>query len=250
MIAYQDDLVTLYQGECMEIMPVIASVHSVDAIITDPPYEETSCRWDRWPVGWVKQAAGLSQSLWCFGSVRMFMRFQREFAGWEMSQDIVWEKHNGSGMATDRFRRVHEVAAHFYRGPWANIYHQAPRVTIEEKTPKRVMVRGNKPTHWGKSGASPAYVSDGTRQMRSVIYARSCHGYAIHPTQKPEELIAPLIEYSVPPGGSVLDCFAGSATTLIVARRMGRKAIGIEGDAEMVAKAVARLSAKPIEAAA
>lgn len=64
--------------------------------------------------------------------------------------------------------------------------------------------------------------------MGSVIYARSCHGYAVNETQKPEAIVAPLVEYSVPPGGTVVDCFAGSGTTGVYARKTGRKAILIE----------------------
>jgi site-specific DNA-methyltransferase (adenine-specific) len=78
--------------------------------------------------------------------------------------------------------------------------------------------------------------------MGSVIYARSCHGSAIHPTQKPEAIIAPLMEYSVPPGGVVLDCFAGSGVTLLQARKTGRRAIGIEKSEARCAAIVERLA--------
>lgn len=238
-IAYQDKWVTLYEGDAMAIMPRLGLF---DACITDPAYEETSKVWDKWTLGWPLEVLGHTASLWCFGSLRMFMKHRHEFTGWEMSQDVIWEKHNGSSMATDRFRRVHEVAAHFYSGPWAGIYKKPIVVQIAERRRQGVIARGQSPAHWnGVAKGKSDYVYKGTRQMRSVIFARSCHGHAIHPTQKPESVIEPLIEYSVPVGGSVLDCFAGSATTLVVARRMGRHAVGIEGDPDMVAKAVARL---------
>jgi site-specific DNA-methyltransferase (adenine-specific) len=64
--------------------------------------------------------------------------------------------------------------------------------------------------------------------MRSVIQANNCHGYAVNETQKPEAIVAPLMQYSVPEGGLVIDCFAGSGTTLAVAKKTGRRAIGIE----------------------
>lgn len=248
-IAYQDEAVTLYHGDAMAIMPRLGLF---DAVITDPPYEETSFTWDRWPIGWVSVAAGLTRSLWVFGSLRLFMQQRHEFAGWTLSQDIIWEKHNGSSLAADRFRRVHEVAAHFYCGPWSTLYKKPVHVQVAERRRQGVIIRGNKPAHWKgiERGTSP-YVYRGQRQMRSVIYARSCHGHAIHRTQKPESLIEPLIAYSVPEGGTVLDPFAGSATTLVVARAMGRRAIGIEADPEIVARAVERLAgAAPKEVAA
>lgn len=66
--------------------------------------------------------------------------------------------------------------------------------------------------------------------MRSVMCARSEHGRALHPTQKPLSCILPLIEYSCPPGGMILDVFGGSGTTAIAARMSGRDSIVIEGN--------------------
>lgn len=96
----------------------------------------------------------------------------------------------------------------------------------------------------GMVGGAPAYASEdgGPRLVGSVIYARSCHGSAIHPTQKPEAIIAPLMEYSVPPGGIVLDCFAGSGAVLKLARKTGRRAIGIELGEERCAAIVQSLA--------
>jgi DNA methylase len=61
-----------------------------------------------------------------------------------------------------------------------------------------------------------------TRLARSVIHVRSLHGTAIHPTQKPVELIDLLIRYACPPDGIVVDPFAGSGSTDIAARAAGR----------------------------
>jgi site-specific DNA-methyltransferase (adenine-specific) len=60
------------------------------------------------------------------------------------------------------------------------------------------------------------------------MFARSCHGHALHPTQKPVEVVAPLVEYSCPKDGTVLDPFMGSGSTGIAALQKGRKFIGIE----------------------
>src|SRR3989304_5399882 len=108
----------------MELLPLLKA----DAIITDPPYNETSLDWDRWPDGWPTLAAGTAASMWCFGSLRMFMERAPEFASWKLSQDIIWEKHNGTNSFNDRFRRIHEVAAHFYLGEWGKVF-KAPQFT-------------------------------------------------------------------------------------------------------------------------
>ena len=53
-----------------------------------------------------------------------------------------------------------------------------------------------------------------------------------HPTQKPEKLIAKLILASSEPGDLVFDPFAGSGTTCVVAKKLGRRYLGIEIDRE------------------
>jgi site-specific DNA-methyltransferase (adenine-specific) len=238
---WQDASITLYHGDAMDVLPLLPVA---DAIITDPPYNETSLEWDRWPDSWPTLAARVSTSMWCFGSLRMFMERAAEFAakaaGWKMSQDVIWEKHNGSNPFNDRFRRMHEVAAHFYQGEWADVF-KAPQFSNDATA--RTVRRKARPPQWGDIGAS-AYESHdgGPRLVGSVIYARSCHGTAIHPTQKPEGIVAPLMEYSVPPGGLVVDCFAGSGVTLQLARKTGRRAIGIEKGVERCEAIVQRLA--------
>ena len=237
---YQDDAVTLYHGDCREIL---ASIGPVDAVVTDPPYGETSLGWDRWPEGWPALLLPLTRSMWCFGSMRMFMDRIREFDGWKFSQDLVWEKHNGSGFGADRFRRVHEHANHFYNGSWSMVHKLPVTVRVREKDGKKaIMARHSKPAHYGETNKLSGYSYNGRRLMRSVIRAKSCHKRAIHPTQKPEAILAPLIEYSVPVGGLVLDPFMGSGSTLLVAAERGIRSIGIEADEAYCEAAAKRLS--------
>ena len=241
-IYYQDDHVTLHLGSWME---EIDSEFVADLIVTDPPYGETSLTWDRWPDGWPGLAARHARSMWCFGSMRMFLKRYHEFThyqfgeAWKLSQDIVWEKHNGSGFATDRFKRVHEFATHWYRGEWSTIHHETPRVPGGDGT-KTVLKRGLTP-HTGAIG-NVGYQDDGLRLTRSVIKARSMHQKAINETEKPVGILEPLIAYGCPPGGMVLDLFAGSGSTLVAARNLGRKAIGYELREEQAELTAQRLS--------
>lgn len=65
----------------------------------------------------------------------------------------------------------------------------------------------------------------------------------LHPTQKPLSVLLPLIETFSAPGGLVLDPFAGSGSTLMAAKTLGRDYLGIELDADYCALASSRLAA-------
>lgn len=241
---YDDGQITIYCGDCRAILPTL-DAGSVDLVFADPPYSEVSLAWDALVDGWLPHAERVlnaSGSLWCFGSFKYFMRTLDKYAqDWKHAQEIVWEKHNGSGFLNDRFRRVHELLVQFYpaRNRWSDIY-KNPQYTSDETKPTRRSKR--RPTHFGSIDAAPYESKDGgPKLMRSVQYVRSCHGYAVHPTQKPEGIVRPAIAYSLPPGGLLVDPFAGSGTSLVVAREMGARAIGIELHEEDCAIAVRRL---------
>jgi site-specific DNA-methyltransferase (adenine-specific) len=238
---YESDGIAIFCGDYRDVLP---SLSSFDAVVTDPPYGETSLEWDKKISGWMAALAEHTSCLWSFGSLQMFMDLaeKNELFGWKRAQEIVWEKHNGSSFHADRFKRVHELAVQFYRGDWADVF-KNPLTTADATA--RAVRRKKRPAHTGHIEAS-SYLSfdGGPRLMRSVIYSRSCHGYAEHPTQKPLEIIKPLLEYSVRPGGSVLDIFSGSGSTLLAARDLGMQAAGIEIDESNCEIAAKRLSQK------
>jgi site-specific DNA-methyltransferase (adenine-specific) len=237
---YEDDTVQLYLGDMREILPALGI--TADLIVADPPYAETSLAWDRWPDGWPALAATVANSMWCFGSMRMFLDRGHEFADWKLSQDYVWEKHNGSGFARDRFRRVHETATHWYRGNWSGIHHDTPLIPAQFNAKGRTASHSAAVVpHTGEIGAH-SYTDTGMRLARSVRRSPSVRR-GIHPTQKPVEILRELIEYACPPGGLVVDPFAGSGSTLDAARQAGRRAIGIEAHEPYAEAAARRLDA-------
>jgi site-specific DNA-methyltransferase (adenine-specific) len=77
----------------------------------------------------------------------------------------------------------------------------------------------------------------------SDVIPWSYTGNRLHPTQKPVSALTPLIEAFSPPGGLVLDPFAGSGSTLVAARSRGRRYCGIEIDPVHHATACRRLAA-------
>lgn len=237
---YADDSVTLYLGDCREVLPALNE--TVDCVVADPPYGETSLPWDRWPDGWPAVVATVTKSMWCFGSLRMFMDRRDEFAGWRLSQDVAWVKTFASTPANDRFRRRHEAVAHLYTGPWGAVYHDLPR-DLYYGPRVATAHRGETGPAWNGSRRASTWEDDGTRGATSVIDSRSMRYRSLHPTEKPAAVLDPLISYACPPGGVVLDPFAGSGSTLVAARDSGRRAIGVEADeryCEVIARRLAQ----------
>jgi site-specific DNA-methyltransferase (adenine-specific) len=198
---YQDDAVTIYHGDCREILPEISGA---DLVVTDPPYGvdwrsnrrivkhakiQNDAELDWLPDVFGKIHSSLKDDTLCVSfygwpDADQFVEAWRS-AGFGMKSHVVWIKNNiGLGWFT---RGQHEVAYLLSKGKPA------------------------KPDH---------AISD-------VIYADTT-GNELHPTQKPESLITKLILPFCPIGGLILDPFMGSGTTLRAAKDLGRKAIGIE----------------------
>lgn len=236
--------VRVLQGDCREVM---AEHGPFDMIIADPPYGDTSLAWDKQVRGWERIARDCIKptgSMWVFGSMRFFMATPVLFAaaGWRYAQDIVWEKHNGSGFHADRFKRVHEHAVQFYRddAAWDGVWNAVQ--TTADAIQRTVKRKKGRPAHMGNIDQAPyASVDGGPRIMRSVIPMHSCHGHAIHPTEKPVGLLQILIRTSCPPGGLVGDFFAGSGAAGIACAECGRNYVGAEDDAQMAGRARERL---------
>lgn len=239
---YSDGRVRLYLGRFEDVMPALDE--DLDLAIVDPPTGETSLEWDRWPKGWPARLATVASSMWCFASTRTLLEKRDQFRrigpreGWRFSHDVVWEKSNGTGPATDRFKRVHESVSFWYRGPWGSIHHEVPR--LEHRGPDKSVIRRAQPAHLGQIGTA-SYVDDGTRLARSVQRFPSVRD-GINETEKPVPLLELMVRYGCPRGGLVLVPFSGSGAVEEAARNTGRRAIGIEMREDQLEQAALRLS--------
>lgn len=224
--------VDLTNGDCLEFMANMPDGFA-DCIVTDPPYGDTALAWDvldpRW-IGAAHRCLAPNGTAWVFGSMRMFLAVARKFeeAGFEYRQDIVWQKQNGSGFQPGKFQRVHEIAIQFRKRGAADGGLFRADVRFGDQ-PRRQSTRKRQPPHRGDTGGTGAAVATGY-VPQTVIFKRNCNGFAVHPTQKPVNLIRTLIEASCPPGGVVFDPFTGSGTTGVAARAAGRRFVGCELD--------------------
>lgn len=241
---YQDDLVTLYHGNCLDVLPVLTG----DAIITDPPYGTTQNKWDSvvpfedlWPL----------YDASCSGPVVQFS--QGLFTAATMLSNpknfkykLTWVKSKATNFLNAKKQplRKHEDICVFYKKqPTYN-----PQMTQGEAYDKGV----RKDALTGSYGDfSPVRVkSSGDRYPVDVLYHATAEseGKTTHPTQKPVGLLQTLIRTYTNVGDTVIDPFAGTGSTLIAARREGRKVIGVELDQDYCDSIVQRLKQEaPIE---
>jgi DNA modification methylase len=234
-------------GDCIERMAEIAD-GSVDLVVSDLPYEVTSCKWDVViPLDslWVHYRRLLKPSgaivlTTCQPFTSMMVMSNPEWFRFE----IIWDKVVSTGFmhANKRPLRRHENILVF--SPGRVTYN--PKMTEGEpyrfaRKPRIAKVLCEKRaniTEW-------TTVNHGTRYPTSIISisnAKCKNQENLHPTQKPVPLFDYLIRSYSNPGDLVLDNAMGSGTTIISAVDADRRAIGIENDPEMFAIAEKRIA--------
>lgn len=227
---YEDDFVTLYHGDCLEVMPDLEA--SVDMILADLPYGTTRNAWDSIiPLDrmW-EQYARVAEP-----SAAIVLTAQSPFdkvLGASNLDDLryewIWEKTSATGHLNAKRApmKAHENILVFYKSlptynPQMTSGHVRKVSTADHKR------NSNGTSNYGEFGITGYDSTD--RYPRSVLeFATDKQKEALHPTQKPLALMAYLIRTYTNPGEIVLDNCAGSGSTLIAARRQGRRAIGIE----------------------
>ena len=167
--------------------------------------------------------------------------FALQADGWILRQDIIWHKPNPMPESvTDRCTKAHEYIFLFAKKPKYYFNNKAIKEPCSDVSKKRAEygwdcdrpstknnALGNKGgIHTEKMGNR--FVPKDGKNKRDVwtVSTRSYKG--AHFAVFPPELIRPCVLAGCPIGGTVLDTFAGSGTTLMVAKEEGRDGIGIE----------------------
>lgn len=167
--------------------------------------------------------------------------------GWWLRSDIIWAKPNPMPESvTDRPTSAHEHV--FLLAPSARYYFDQDAVREPAiHAGKHVRTNGNDGMDAGYDGHR---TRDGLRRGVVVAEARNLRNVwsiATEPTPEahfatfPQALVERCLKAGCPEGGTVLDPFVGSGTTALVARRMGRRAVGIDLSSEYLAIAAKRL---------
>lgn len=171
--------------------------------------------------------------------------FALQADGWYLRSDIIWEKPNALPESVkDRPTRTHEYI--FLLTKSERYYYDAeaiaePLAQSSVRRYKRAVEckeRFDPARHKHTEGvqapmeiltrAAAGVITRGWRNKRSVWTVPTASFDGAHYATFPEELIESCILAGCPPGGTVLDPFVGSGTTLAVAERLGRHSIGIE----------------------
>jgi len=246
---------TIIKGDCVAALEKLPD-QSVDAIFADPPYnlqlggalhrpdqslvDACDDEWDQFASfqaydaftrAWLlacRRVLKPTGSLWVIGSYHNIFRVGatlQDLDFWILN-DIIWRKTNPMpNFKGRRFQNAHETLIWASRDPKSKGY------TFNYDALK---------------------ASNDDVQMRSDWLFPICNGgerlkgedgKKVHPTQKPEALLARIIMASTKPGDIVLDPFFGSGTTGAVAKRLGRHFVGVEREQVYIDAALARIEA-------
>jgi DNA modification methylase len=170
--------------------------------------------------------------------------------GWILRNRVVWAKPDGMPTsARDRLATKHEALFHFVRQ--RTYFYDLEAILVPAKAPG---ASSTPATNWregqaavgGKHGKSSilskGYLSGkDTKVNPGDVWSIVTEHYAqAHFAVFPPELVRRPILATVPEGGTVLDPFFGSGTTAAMARKLGRKSVGVELNADYCALAVDR----------
>ncbi len=230
----------LINGDCLEVMKDIPD-GSIDAIITDPPYGTTACKWDSvidFELMWeqLHRIIKPNGAIVLFGS-EPFSSALRMSNIKNYKYDWVWNKKTPGGFAHAKnmpLKYIENIMV-FSKAKVGHIQQIKNRVPYNPQDLKKVnkiqknckrkkeeSAFGNRPSHKNE------YTQEFTNYPKNILEFSRDKGF--HPTQKPVKLIEYLIKTYTQEKESVLDFTSGSGTTAIACLNTGRNYICIEKD--------------------
>jgi modification methylase len=246
---------TILKGDCVAALEQLPE-KSVDVVFADPPYNlqldgdlfrpdqskvdavddhwdqfDSFAAYDAFTRAWllaVRRVLKPSGTMWVIGSYHNIFRVgaTMQDLGFWILNDVVWRKTNPMpNFRGRRFQNAHETLI------WATRDQKARNYTFNYDSLKA----SNDDVQMRSDWLFP--ICTGAERLKDD------NGDKLHPTQKPEALLARIMLASTKAGDVVLDPFFGSGTTGAVARRLGRHFVGVEREQLYIDAATARIDA-------
>lgn len=232
------------QGDCLEYIGK-GLIDNIQLTFLDPPFRQgKNYRFfdddqpdDRY-WAWLKEILLKVYEIAAEGGAIYFMqreknteqvlRILRE-TGWIFQNLIIWKKKTSAVPSEIRFSKQHQIIAFATKGPKPRVFNKL-RVDLP-LLPEYKYERTN--------GVYLTDVWDDIRELTSGYFAgdeaiRDSKGNRVHTQQSPIALLLRVILSSTLPGDTVLDPFAGTGPTLVVAHQLERNSIGIEIDPQYI----------------
>ena len=223
----------LIKGDCLIEMKNIPN-KSIDAIICDPPYGTTACKWDSaipFDLMWeqLNRIIKPNGAIVLFGSQpftsSLIMSNPKMF-----KYEWIWEKDGGSNFSTTKYQpmKEHENILIFGKAK-VNYYAQRQnRIGSRKGKITTTIDSGRKNSVYGTQYGGLIISVPELRTPRSI--QRFTRERGLHPTQKPTALMEYLIKTYTNENETVLDFTMGSGTTGVACVNTNRNFIGIELD--------------------
>ena len=222
-------MMDLRKGDCLEVMKGIET-GSIDAIITDPPYGTTACKWDSvidFDLMWeqLNRIIKPNGAIVLFGS-EPFSSALRMSNIKNYKYDWVWNKRMKVGMLNCKRMplRQHEDILVFNA---KNVYN--PQMTKGKFRNKKIQPSKDFQTY-GQLKNPIDNFNDDYYPSSIIEFSNAKQKGKVHPTQKPVPLMEYLIKTYTNENETVLDFTMGSGSTGVAAKNLNRNFIGIEQD--------------------
>ena len=255
---------TLLEGDCLDVLKTIPD-DSIDLIIADPPYNLGKAEWDTFDSheaflgfteAWMSAALRLlvaGGGFYVFNTPYNCAHFIPilESLGMEYRNWLTWDKRDGQGGASGQFLRRQETILYFTKPGAPHTFNTDSVRTPYDLTDRMrsametgVYKNGKRwfPNPKGKLCGDVWHITSARhknkRNSKMVVQA--------HITPKPHDMLERIILASSNIGDTILDPFAGSGTTLLVAADIDRHSIGIEISPKYVQMIKQRYAGRPL----
>ena len=239
---YQDNI-QLFKGDCLEVMDeLIEKGIKVDCILTDPPYGNSSCNWDKiipFDGMWnkINKLIKDNGAIVLFGSEPFSSRLRMSNID-KFKYDWIWKKAKPTGFVHSKNMPLKDfenimvfsngsIGHKNLLGDKRMIYN--PQGVIECKRKIKRNTKGFE-GKFERESQTNEYIGEFTNFPKMIIEFSNVIQKTVHPTQKPVELLEYLIKTYTNENETVLDFTMGSGSTGVACLNTNRKFIGIEKD--------------------